>query len=129
MKSFIISICILISIGIYITVTSLYFLDVEQHIIPLLGELERIGIPDNKEKAIMLTDLKALCSYLERKNKVLSLYIHRSKCTEAELLLKEVTVYFESGNAELCRFTALKLREAFRDIRENDALLTLNGIL
>ena len=122
MKSFVIAICVLISITIYILITSVYFLHTEEH---LISELEALSLSDDKAS---LERLNRLYSYIAERNKILSLYIHRSKCTEFEFLLKEMEVHLQSGNPLMLHLTASKLREALLDIHDNDTFPSLSGI-
>lgn len=122
MKSFVIAICILISITVYIFISSAYFLRTEAHILSELDALDSSdGVPSSDRS-------ENLCSYFKERSRILSLYIHRSKCAELEFLLKEMDIYLKTGNPFMLRLTKEKIRESLRDIRENDTFPTLSGI-
>lgn len=127
MKAFIIAICILILITIYTFFTSAYFLRTEQHILSVINEFD-VSASNEEKDTTDAKRLEDLHTFIKKRNKILSLYIYRSKCTELEFLIREMHVHLLNGDKELFKFTANRLSEVLRDIRENDALPTLSGI-
>ena len=75
MRSFVISICILILIAVYIFVTSSYFLHTEHHIISVLDDINIFdNASDSSNDATSTEKADELCGYMESRNKILSLY-------------------------------------------------------
>ena len=127
MRSFFISVFILAVVVTCLISTSLYSIVTVKSLSENLPVPQDIDFSSHEDISKASETIRSIIAFLEERTKIMSLYIHRSKCADLVLMLHEMRGMLINGEPELYQVSFTRLSEALQDIAQVEGV-TIEGI-